>query len=119
MNAALTDRSILRALGLALARDEAGTARVVDSGELMVDRQAARADSRPTAGPARQESRPTATFILWRRCAWCQSVLGVIAVETPTPGMFSDTCCPECRAKYFRGVDSGELMVDSQRRAAA
>lgn len=77
MSARLADGSILRALGLALARDEHGTARLVAV---------------------------TATPIVWRRCGWCHQVLGVIPVESVTPGLFSDTCCPACRVKFFAGV---------------
>jgi hypothetical protein len=72
-----SDLGILRTLGLVLERDEHGTAR-------------------PAA--------VTSTPIVWRRCAWCSGILGVIPVEQHSAGMFSDGICPSCRQQFFSAV---------------
>jgi hypothetical protein len=66
----LSDGSILRSLGLMLARDEAGVAH------------------------------PTSTPVLYRRCAWHGGVIGFKSAErAELAGTYTDTICPECRAK--------------------
>lgn len=66
------DGSILRALGLMLQRDEAGTARAV----------------------------ATSTPVLYRRCSWHGAVIGFKSAEREDlAGTFTDTICPDCMAK--------------------
>lgn len=72
----LSDGSILRCLGLMLARDEAGVAH------------------------------PTSTPVLYRRCAWHGGVIGFKSAErADLAGTFTDTICPECRAKIAADLE--------------
>lgn len=74
---ARSDGSILRALGVLLARDEHGVA----------------------------QPQVVATPLVWRRCAWHGAVIGFRAADTAAvAGAITDTICPACREKFFLEV---------------
>jgi hypothetical protein len=74
----LYDSSILRTLGVMLARDEHRTARPVP-----VD----------------------SSFVVFRRCSWCGVGLGCKPADEVSAGLFTDTICPACMARVKADLD--------------
>lgn len=50
-------------------------------------------------------ARPTATPLVWRRCAWHGEIIGLRAADaSEVAGAVTDTICGACRERFFQEV---------------